>query len=145
VWRADALLPGTARAALPDLVFETRPEVQVFAERGSELEGRYEPTVADHDLYGIFAAAGPAFTPGATAEPLTLLDLAPLALHLLAQPVPHEMRGRVPLELLLEATPETRVPEASFGAHLPVRADAPYTPEELRALEQSLRALGYGD
>ena len=145
VWRAEELLPGPARAALPDLVFETRPEVQVFAERGSELEGRYEPTVADHDLLGIFVAAGPAFTPGAQAEPLTLLDLAPLALHLLAQPVPHEMRGRVPLELLREATPETRVPEASFGAHLPVRTGSPYSPEELRALEESLRALGYGD
>lgn len=145
VWRAADLLPGAERAALPDLVFETRAEVQVFAERGSELEGRYEPPVADHDLLGIFAAAGPAFTPGAKPGPLTLLDLAPLALHLLAQPVPHEMRGRVPLELLRNSAPETRVPEATLGARLPVRAGSPYTREELTELEKSLRSLGYGD
>jgi predicted AlkP superfamily phosphohydrolase/phosphomutase len=145
VWRADELLPGPERAALPDLVFETRADVQVFAERGSELEGRYEPPVADHDLLGIFVAAGPAFTPGARPEPLTLLDLAPLALHLLNQPVPTELRGRVPHELLREHRPETRVPEATLGAHLPVRSDAPYTLEELLELERGLRALGYGD
>lgn len=145
VWRASELLPGAERAALPDLVFETRAEVQVFAERGHELEGRYEPSVADHDLLGIFVAAGPGFAPGAQPGPLTLLDLAPLALHLLAQPVPTEMRGRVPLELLRDAAPEARVPEATFGAHLAVRAGSPYSPDELRALEQSLRALGYGD
>ena len=145
VWRAEELLPGPARAALPDIVFETVPEVQVFAERGLELEGRYDPPVPDHDLLGIFAAAGPAFAPGARLERLTLADLAPLVLHLLGQPVPLEMSGSVPLALLVERTPPVRVPEAEFAAVAPAHGGAVYTPEELEALEKSLRALGYGD
>jgi predicted AlkP superfamily phosphohydrolase/phosphomutase len=145
VWRADELHPGPARAALPDIVFETRPEVQVFAERGDELEGRYDPLVPDHDLLGIFVAAGPAFTPGARAERLTLLDLAPLVLHLLGEPVPNEMTGTVPLDLFCDARAPARVPEQEFAALAPPRTGPVYTPEELQALEQSLRALGYGD
>jgi predicted AlkP superfamily phosphohydrolase/phosphomutase len=145
VWRASTLLPGTERQALPDLVFEALPEVQVFAERGSELEGRYEPLVADHELLGIFVAAGPALASGAKLDGLTLLDVAPLALHLLGQPVPNEMRGRVPVELLRAAHEITRVPEASFGTLTRVDSGSPYTEAEIRALEQNLRALGYGD
>jgi predicted AlkP superfamily phosphohydrolase/phosphomutase len=145
VWRAEELLPGAARAALPDIVFETVPEVQVFAERGTALEGAYDPPVPDHDLQGIFVAAGPAFAAGRRGEGLTLLDLAPLVLHLLGQPVPLEMEGRVPLALLTDPTPPTRVPEAEFAALAPPRGGAAYTPEELEALRMNLRALGYGD
>jgi len=145
VWRADELMPGAERAALPDVVFETLPDVQVFAERGLELEGRYAPPVPDHDLLGIFVAAGPAFAPGARVERLTLADLAPLVLHLLGQPVPLEMEGRVPLALLRDPRPPARVPEAEFAAVAPPRTGAVYTPEELEALRRSLRALGYGD
>lgn len=148
VWRAEELLPGPERAALPDLLFELRPEVQAFAERGSAQQGDYAPEVADHDLFGIFAAAGPAFRPhGALADGrrLTLFDVAPLALHLLGQPVPSEMRGVVPRELLLDPRPVERVSEASFTVAHPPRSGAVYTPEEIEALEKSVRALGYGD
>ncbi len=148
VWRAEDLLPGPERAALPDLLFELRPEVQAFAERGSAPQGDYEPEVADHDLLGIFAAAGPAFVPRgklAQGRRLTLLDVAPLALHLLGQPVPDEMRGAVPLELLADPRPVERVSEASFTVAHPPRSGAVYTREEIEALERSVRALGYGD
>lgn len=146
VWRGTVLLPGPERAALPDLLFELHPNVQAFAERGSAVSGRYDPAVADHDLLGIFVAAGPSFARGGTAEGrLSLLDVAPLALHLLGQPVPVEMRGHVPLELLREPRAVELVPEASFAAALAPHEGAVYTPEEIEALEKSVRALGYGD
>jgi predicted AlkP superfamily phosphohydrolase/phosphomutase len=144
VWRAEDLLPGPERAALPDVLFETRPDIQVFAERGAELEGRYEPTVADHDREGIFVGAGPAFAHGAF-EAFDLDAIAPLALQLLAQPVPHEMHGAVPAALLREPRAPERVPEAAFAAVAPPRTGPVYTPAEIEALERSLRALGYGD
>jgi len=148
VWRAEELLPGPHREALPDIVFATRPEVQVFAERGRALAGEYPAPVADHDLFGIFAAAGPHFAhvaeaPGAEARRLTLLDIAPLALHVLGEPVPLEMRGRVPLELLRASGEVVRVPESAFAAVAPRVEGAPYTPEEIEALERGLEALGY--
>jgi hypothetical protein len=37
------------------------------------------------------------------------------------------------------------VPEARFAALEPPRTGPVYTPQEIEALERSLRALGYGD
>jgi predicted AlkP superfamily phosphohydrolase/phosphomutase len=145
VWRADELLPGPERAALPDVVFATLPDVQVFAEPGSAVAGEYDPPVPDHDLHGIFVAAGPSLARTVLARPLRLADVAPLALHLLGLPVPVEMDGQVPGALLAGGRPPERVPEASFAAVAPPRSGAAYTPEEIAELEKGLRALGYGD
>ena len=145
VWRAEDLLPGPARAALPDVLFATERHVQVFAEPGSAIEGEYEPDVADHDLFGIFVAAGPSLARATVARPLRLVDIAPLALHLLGQPVPLEMHGEVPTALLADGRAVTRVPEASFAGISPPRSGAVYTPQEIEELEKGLRALGYGD
>jgi len=146
VWRGTDVLPGTERGALPDVLFALEEGTQAFAERGSELQGAYDPSVPDHDRTGIFVAAGPDVAPGRTPERrLELLDVTPLALHLLGQPVPAEMRGRVPLELLLAPRPVERVPESAFAALSAPEAGAPYTPAEIEALEASLRKLGYGD
>ncbi len=145
VWRAEELLPGPERSALPDVLFATLPHVQVFAECGSELAGEYEPDVADHDLFGIFVAAGPGIAHTTLERPLRLLDIAPLALHLLGQPVPLEMRGEVPPALLASGRALTRVPEARFMSVAPPRTGAVYTPQEIEELARGLRALGYGD
>lgn len=146
VWRATDLLPGPERAALPDLLFATQEHVQVFAERGTEVQGAYDPSVADHDLLGVFAAAGPSLARGGTlARLLRLTDLAPLALHLLGLAVPREMRGEVPRELFIEPPAVLRVSEASFAAVAPARSGAAYTAEEIAELEKGLRALGYGE
>jgi predicted AlkP superfamily phosphohydrolase/phosphomutase len=145
VWRGAELLPGPERAALPDLLFETEPHVQVFAERGTELAGAYDPSVADHDLLGIFVAAGPSFARGAELGLLALADVAPLALHVLGQPVPQEMDGTVPLALLTGARAVERVPESAFAVLRAPASGPAYTPEEIAELERSLRALGYGD
>jgi len=145
VWRAADVLPGPERAALPDLVFATHPEVQVFAERGSAVTGAYDPSVADHDIFGIFVAAGPALARTELAQRPRLVDVAPLALQLLDLPVPAEMHGEFPAGLLADGRSPARVPEASFAATAPPRTGAVYTPEEIEALEKSLRALGYGN
>src|SRR5262249_8587481 len=131
------------RAALPDLVVAAQEDVQLFAERGSELKGQYDPQVADHDLWGIFVAAGPAFRHVEPAQELRLLDVAPTALHLLGLPVPDEMKGTVPLPFLVNVTPPRRCSEASFAAAAPPRDGAAYTPEEIQTLERNLHALGY--
>jgi hypothetical protein len=119
--------------------------VQVFAERGAELAGAYDPSVADHDLLGIFVAAGPSFARGAELGLRELADVAPLALHVLGQPVPQEMAGTVPLALLTGARAVERVPESAFAVLRAPASGPAYTPEEIAELERSLRALGSGD
>ncbi len=144
-WRASEFLPGPQRAALPDLLFETVQDVQVFAERGAPLSGSYPHPLADHDLLGIFAAAGPSIRAQAGVERARLVDIAPTALHLLHQPVPREMEGRPLAEILSDASPPRLVSETELGP-LPAPAPGqPYTPEQIEELERRLRALGYGD
>lgn len=146
VWRAEEVLPGKERGALPDLLFETLPDVQVFAERGSELQGEYRPTVADHDRHGIFVAAGPSLAHRAEPwEGLRLIDVAPLVLELLGEPVPLEMTGVVPEGLVVGKGKVVRVPESAFAAVAPPVSGEVYSPKEIEELERSLRELGYGE
>jgi len=147
VWRAETLLPGPQRAALPDLLLETLPDVQLFAERGAPLSGEYPRPLPDHQLLGLLVAAGPSLRRSAPVERLRLIDLAPLALQLLGQPTTTEMQGEVPVALLVAPQPLRRLDEAELGASLvpPSSPGAPYTPAQLEALRARLRGLGYGD
>lgn len=143
--RASALLPGDERAALPELLFETRDDVQVFAEVGAPLTGRYPHPLPDHDGVGILVAAGPSFRHGRVEAGPKLVDIAPTALYLLGEPVPREMQGAVLRELLTLERPVTSVPEAELVGILPAPAPGEaYTPEEIAELRRRLSALGYG-
>jgi predicted AlkP superfamily phosphohydrolase/phosphomutase len=144
-FRATDLLPGPERDALPDLLVETRPDVQLFAEHGAPLSGTYPSPLADHDLTGILVLAGRGVGRRGlrVEEPAALVDLVPTILHLLGETVPSELPGTVP-EPWLTSGPVRR---AAASAATAVRARAPsspYTPEELEALERELARLGYG-
>jgi len=145
-FRASELLPGPERAALPDLLFETKPDVMTFAERGAPVSGDYPSPLPDHDLLGIFVGAGPSFERDEKPdEPVRMTDVAPTALYLLRQPVLREMKGRVLAELLRETRPVETVAEAELAPLLPELdpRDA-YTPEEIEELQRRLFKLGYG-
>ncbi len=144
-WRGSELLPGPHRAALPELLFETLEDVQVFAERGAPLSGEYPRPLPDHELTGILVAAGPSIRARAAIGRARILDIAPTVLQLLAQPVPREMEGRVLEELLCSREPVQVVPESELGSLARPSSGEPYTPEEIEDLERRLRALGYGD
>ncbi len=173
VWRTSELYPGPYREALPDLVFAVDPELQVFSDpEETSVLGEYEQPVPDHDLWGIFVAAGPSIAKGAAglprpdeaedlaafyaalaertfapsapgAPPLAMVqDLAPTALHLLDQPIPRSMQGRALTELLREVG-APRFVEAGTEPAAAAETDSPFTPEQLKELEERLRALGY--
>ncbi|MAB78245.1 MAG: hypothetical protein CMJ89_02725 [Planctomycetes bacterium] len=140
VWRSEALYPGPRRDSLPDLMFQTLAGVQVFAERGSQVVGDYPIALHDHERQGIFVGAGPAFRHVPAGALLDLVDIAPTVLHLLGEPVPDNMHGRVPIEWLTE----TREVASSEAEKAP--SDPPgeaFTPGEIRELEERLRSLGY--
>jgi predicted AlkP superfamily phosphohydrolase/phosphomutase len=151
VFRGAELYPGPHQDRLvPDLLFETDPDCQVFSDVAEEgVVGPYGIHVPDHDRTGILIAAGPSLARSAERGDAAIVDLAPTMLHLLGQPVYAEMTGRALTELLRPASRERPV-EVLREADDPRAADAPppgepFTPEELDELEERLRRLGYGE
>ena len=150
VFRGAELYPGPAREMIPDLLFETVQDHEVFLDVGEPgLMGTYpeESPRPEHDRMGIFIASGPSFRHEAERGRAEIADVAPTALHLLGQPVYAEMTGRVLTDWLrgLDAPrvlAEAQDPLAS-GSQLP--QGEPFTEEELAEIQKRLDDLGYTD
>lgn len=96
--------------------------------------------IAYHERQGVYVVSGPGFKRGVRGEPISVLDLAPLWLHLLGLPAAADMPGRVPLGLFArEAREAPRV--ASYGG----RGDAAVSRagEADAGIVEQLKALGY--
>jgi arylsulfatase A-like enzyme len=97
-----------------------------------------------HDPIGIFAAAGAPFAPRPTRERVSVLDVAPLLLHLAGLPVPDDLEGALPERLLAPAWREAHPLRLVPAAELP---GLPLEPADASAddavLIERLRALGY--
>jgi predicted AlkP superfamily phosphohydrolase/phosphomutase len=138
VYRADEVYTGPKVGNAPDLVIEY---TNMYDSQASEprlnpsLEGR-------HEQQGILLARGPHIE-RSQVEGARIEDLAPTVLHLLGQPVPEDMDGRVLIEALepglLAKNPVKPGPPA-VESHT---AEGDYSSEELAEVEEQLRSLGY--
>jgi predicted AlkP superfamily phosphohydrolase/phosphomutase len=162
VVRTRQLYRGPACDALPDMIVlwrdgyiaRTRADVAGTSQSLLGPTGRaLDEWSASHRPDGILIAHGPGFAPPGPIQGARLDDLAPTLLHLLGQPVPQDMTGRVLTQLL----------DPTFLAHNPVRysaaeraealrlrsgqaAGAPtsqLSPEESEELADRLRRMGY--
>ncbi len=98
-----------------------------------------------HRPNGIFIGYGPSFKRGATIDPINILDIAPLILHLLGIAIPLDLEGAVPQGALAVERTVTSGP-ATHGAHGEFTTDdREPTAEEREALMAQLRLLGYMD
>ena len=105
VWRREELFNGPYLDRFPDLIVEG-DYADVFKSRG-EYRGRSAARQLSHEelnriwitgchrANGIFIAWGPDVQAGVRLSGARLIDVAPTALHLLGQPAPVEMDGRV--------------------------------------------------
>src|SRR6266478_6259348 len=115
------------------------PAVEI-RERRPSTESEWGGT---HRRDGVLIAHGEPFKKGAEIQGARLIDIAPTILHLMGQPVPEDMDGRV-LEELFEPAFMTRNPirvrvsELSDGGQ-----GAQYTDEEAAIVEERLKGLGY--
>jgi predicted AlkP superfamily phosphohydrolase/phosphomutase len=91
---------------------------------------------------GVFIAAGPDLAPGARADGISVLDLAPTVLYALGLPAGEDFAGRARDDLFTEAYrsrhPPWTVP--SWGTMASWRVES--SPVDAKLLEE-LRALGY--
>jgi predicted AlkP superfamily phosphohydrolase/phosphomutase len=98
------MYPGPAEDCLPDIVVHwakdapidklVHPDLGTFSAPGFPLR------TSQHTPNGFLIARGPAIDEAAAVPDASSLDIAPTLLHLLGQPVPLEMQGRVLFEFL---------------------------------------------
>ena len=104
--------------------------------KGSEWGGT-------HRLEGTLIARGPAFRKNVEIRGARLLDMAPTILHLLGQPVPGDMDGRVLEELFEPSFLAQNSVRRSCGDDSGSQQGAEYSAEESAIVEQRLKDLGY--
>ena len=133
----------------PDVIYMTRdnsyPEsgrLDVARAIGADARGR----AGGHRLEGIFVLAGPAARRGGALQDCGIVDVAPTLLHVLGCPIGEDMDGEVLMPALdqdyLGYRP-VEVGEARVPSPDPREDSTSHSPEEERALEEQLRALGY--
>ncbi len=148
VWTREQAFPGPFQELGPDisLVLADGGTISILP---SDTVIARRPQVGGHHRWeGIFLTAGPGIRQDARVGELSIVDVAPFVLHRLGLPVPDDMAGRVPEEVLepeeLAARPPRTVPAAPGT---PARALAPAALEldadEQSAVMRRLKALGY--
>lgn len=103
--------------------------------------GVFAPAVREgtHRLHGMLALSGPGVRSDFVGDCARIEDITPTLLHLLGQPVPSYMDGRVLTEMLPGLpTPARPSVEAANEA-----GDSAYTADEAAEVERDLRGLGY--
>jgi predicted AlkP superfamily phosphohydrolase/phosphomutase len=127
----------------PDLTLHLRDGGFVSILHSDEVLKAREHPDGTHRPEGVFIGVGPSFEKGKAIEPLSLLDMTPLMLTLLDQPVPDDLEGRVPTEVLrgdreVRHAPSTTAVDTS-------EEDGEPTEEERQALLKQMKVLGYMD
>lgn len=144
VVRGPVVYPGPHNGVVSDLLVQFDPSVQGTAFPGSEVFAVFPQPFPDHDLYGVWIAAGPSIARREQRGGAAVFDVAPTALHLLGLPVYSEMTGVVRTELLSDSRPVRVIPESEDPtATRDSGHDRPFTEQELDELRERLGGLGY--
>ncbi|MCX5683686.1 MAG: alkaline phosphatase family protein [Planctomycetota bacterium] len=151
IWRGGEVFHGPAAGEGPDLLFAIDDyardaSVQFGLGRQTALG---QPEFMDrgcHRPEGVLIAAGPDIHAG-RAEPASVMDITPTALHLLGLPVPEDMDGRVLKNILAgdAASRDVKRSTAAAPAPAPEQAAPVFNEEEQREVEKRLHDLGYLD
>ncbi len=106
VWRGEELYPDADRR--PDVVFRTTPEFIAETAPSNKMFSKTDSFT--HDENGVFFALGPGIDEAAEEE-LEIYDVAPLIYALLEEPIPEDLDGELPENLVSDSKPEYRSTE----------------------------------
>ena len=149
VHRPRDLYEGKYSGEAGDLILEMSDGYAADEYVGGDLivpsAHRYGPRIlgpsGTHAPEGLVAALGPDIRSGSSIE-ARIVDIAPTILYLMGLPIPSQMDGKVLLEALEPAFTERTSPKRT-DIESDEAAQNVYTPEELKIVEDRLRALGY--
>jgi predicted AlkP superfamily phosphohydrolase/phosphomutase len=133
----------------PDVTLHLRDGGFVSVVKSPEFLAPRAHIDGTHRPNGIFIARGPRIRQGVHIDPIDILDITPLLLHLIGLPVPADLEGQVPSWILKkDAAASTAVIEGgvtnSAGKGSQSQRAEP-TEEEKEALMKQLKTLGYMD
>jgi predicted AlkP superfamily phosphohydrolase/phosphomutase len=153
VWRREAIAHGPAVEDAPDLILDLAlvdgysptllPSVRAAPgqtwrrlDPAEHMGGKGLGMNGAHRPEGVWILSGRGVR--AVEGPADIVDLAPTLLHLLGEPVPAHVDGRVLSEALLDAGIPTITPVDPVAS-----APRRLTPREAAAVARRLEALGY--
>jgi len=156
ILRRDEIFYGPYKNEAADLILDWW-ETSHFSTSPSFPEDTLEPAVeirerrpstksewgGTHRRDGILLAHGEPFKKGTEIHGARLIDMAPTILHLLGQPVPDDMDGRVLEELFEPAFIRRNPVKVCDSDRFDGRRATDYTDEEAAVVEERLKALGY--
>jgi predicted AlkP superfamily phosphohydrolase/phosphomutase len=154
VWRRDEIFTGECVPSAPDLVLELAlrdgysvtllPSVRAAPgqtwrrlTRAEHVGGKGLGMNGSHRQHGVLVLAGDGVRPGVTTN-ADIVDPMPTLLHLLGEPIPAHVDGRVLTEVLTDSRAPTRSRSERVAA--PTR---PLDRGEAAELRQRLEKLGY--
>lgn len=104
VVRTADVYQGPNLSELPDLIVQWAREAPIDSlehpDVGTISAERYPVRKSQHSPDGFLIAGGPGIAEGRRIDAARTIDFAPTVLHLLGQPVPEELDGRVLVEAL---------------------------------------------
>jgi predicted AlkP superfamily phosphohydrolase/phosphomutase len=115
----------------------------VVGEDPAEVSGRAEWS-GTHRMDGVLAVRGSGIKVGAQVTGARIMDMAPTILHLLGEPIPDDMDGRVLTEMF-DSTHLERYPvrHRTAGPAGPATDTETYSDEESEMIRKRLQDLGY--
>jgi predicted AlkP superfamily phosphohydrolase/phosphomutase len=149
IYRREDIYHGEYLEQAPDIVFLPR-NLEYFGfgeyEFGSHkiIESMRRGISGTHRMNGIFLAYGAAIRAGAGTDNACLYDLAPTILHLMGEPVPEHMDGRVLSEVIVDG--DRGVARSQWKESHGTRSGvggAELSAEDREILAERLRSLGY--
>jgi predicted AlkP superfamily phosphohydrolase/phosphomutase len=113
----------------------------LFATNGQIITNQIRGDSGCHRREGIFIASGPDIQGESPIPAANIIDLAPTILHLLGQPVPRMMDGRVLTQICSSSRDVTYIDEGDLDD--PLESKGALSDEETAQVEERLRSLGY--
>ncbi|MEM8711679.1 MAG: alkaline phosphatase family protein [Planctomycetota bacterium] len=148
VHRGQDLYPGPKSAhVVPDLIVEFEPEWRCVAATFGQTLTYGEPPFPDHALMGIFVIAGEGIKPSTERGHLAQTDIAPMALHLLGEPIPRSFPGEPHADFLSGNRAVSRIDDKDDRSLVPTAEvySGGMSEVERHRVESQIKSSGYGN
>jgi predicted AlkP superfamily phosphohydrolase/phosphomutase len=151
VQRREDVFSGPYLQRIPDIVLTLEPDVIVRTDFGPNEWGETRPAElhdlsGEHDMNGIFAAAGQDIQRTGFLPQASLLDVAPTLLYALGQAVPQNLDGHVLQDIFQSGFRSAHALAVADPREVVARqGENVYSEEEEAAIRSRLQSLGYLD